>query len=179
MEHFPPTKQQLDLENDIKEKNNKLSESPQNEHLKREIEELQRQLESLTKSRCFRVKPKRFHCTFFDDIIHPVERGLFRTLPRDRPKRKVVLIQFPINLNDATTAHKLQGASKQNLIVNNWHYSHGWVYTVLSRVRARIGLFLMKRLEFKSDRFTTPRDLQLFDFRMSQKIPERVRQYIP
>ena len=54
-------------------------------------------------------------------------------------KQKVILVQLPINLNDATTAHKLQGVTKKKLIVNNWTYSHGWVYTVLSRVRTRAG----------------------------------------
>ena len=159
-------------------KHEKLKEKPHDEQLRREIEALEKTLASLIASRRFRIKSKRFYCTFFDDIIHPVERGFFRTQPKDRQKRKVILVQFPISLNDATTAHKLQGASKQNLIVNNWHYSHGWVYTVLSRVRARIGLFLMKPLEFKKDRFTTPDDLRAFDHRMSMKIPERVKKYM-
>ena len=47
--------------------------------------------------------------------------------------------QIPV----ATTGHKLQGMSKDTLIVNDWNYRcANWVYVVLSRVRRRKGLFL-------------------------------------
>ena len=54
------------------------------------------------------------------------------------------ITQIPVNSNIATTGHKLQGMSKNTLIVNNWDYKFvNWVYVVLSRVRTRKGLFLM------------------------------------
>lgn len=40
--------------------------------------------------------------------------------------------QFPLVSNTATTAHKLQGATVENLLVNEWVYSKNWAYVVLS-----------------------------------------------
>lgn len=85
------------------------------------------------------------------------------------------MVQLPVNLNDATTAHKLQGASKNLLIVNNWAYSHGWVYTVLSRVRTLRGLFLNAPLIFKKDAFQLPQELLWFRDRLKKKIPQNAK----
>ena len=83
--------------------------------------------------------------------------------------------QLTINLNDATTAHKLQGVTKKKLIVNSSTDSHGWVYTVLSWVRTRDGLFLNKPLLFKSESFKLPSGLLAFDHRIKEKVPEKAR----
>ena len=48
----------------------------------------------------------------------------------------VKVTQIPVNCNIATTGHKLQGMSLDNLVVNSWGYKfENWVYVVLSRVR--------------------------------------------
>ena len=53
------------------------------------------------------------------------------------------MIQFGVIDNIATTGHKLQGASRDNLVINSWNYScPNWVYVVLSRVRKLKGLVL-------------------------------------
>lgn len=58
------------------------------------------------------------------------------------------LTQFPVNTNIATTGHKLQGMSKDNLIVVSWNYAMvNWVYVVLSRVRTLSGLYLCCKLD--------------------------------
>ena len=58
---------------------------------------------------------------------------------------KTHITQFGFQINLATTGHKLQGMSKENLIVADWNYSvRNWVYVVLSRVKSRKGLFLLK-----------------------------------
>ena len=50
----------------------------------------------------------------------------------------VKVTQLPVNCNIATTGHKLQGMSLDNLVVNSWAYRfENWVYVVLSRVRTR------------------------------------------
>ena len=64
--------------------------------------------------------------------------------------------QFGILVNVGTTGHKLQGMSKDIIIVADWYYSvHNWAYVVLSRVRTLNGLYLLKPLDpdkyFKSD----------------------------
>jgi hypothetical protein len=88
-------------------------------------------------SRRFKLTPKKYYCNSFSDLISGNDTGLPRVAvkKKDRHMQRVAMTQFPLNLNDATTAHKLQGSSKNMLIVNDWFYSHGWVYTVLSRVQ--------------------------------------------
>ena len=67
----------------------------------------------------------------------------------DKTKGTFKFLQLPMNTNDATTGHKLQGMSKDRLIVTSWDgiskWSN-WAYTVLSRVRKLEGLFLCKPL---------------------------------
>jgi hypothetical protein len=64
------------------------------------------------------------------------------------PGMKLKIHQFPILRADAITGHKLQGLSKDNLVVVDFDYhTPQWIYVALSRVRTRQGLFLMKKLE--------------------------------
>ena len=60
---------------------------------------------------------------------------------------KCAITQMPINANEAISGHKLQGLTKDNLIVYSWNRSTSWIYVVLSRVRTLKGLFLMKKLK--------------------------------
>ena len=46
--------------------------------------------------------------------------------------------QLPVILNNATTGHKLQGSSVDNLFVHQWKYVQNWAYVVLSRVRTML-----------------------------------------
>lgn len=55
--------------------------------------------------------------------------------------------QFPIVSNNATTGHKLQGASVDDIFVNDWYYGANWVYVVLSRVRTMRGLYIRNALD--------------------------------
>jgi hypothetical protein len=58
---------------------------------------------------------------------------------------KSKIVQFLVNNDLATTGHKLQGMTKQNLIVSQLNYSiPNWVYVVLSRVTSLNGLFLLQ-----------------------------------
>ena len=70
-------------------------------------------------------------------------------------------------MNDATTGHKLQGMSKDWLVVVLWSFTQNWIYVVLSRVRTLKGLFLLKPLPDDClDKFQVPRELQAFESRM-------------
>ena len=76
--------------------------------------------------------------------------------------------QFGILCNNATTGHKLQGMSKDVLVVNNWDYRcPNWIYVVLSRVHTIQGLFLLKRLrvdhEFHADKDLLKEDQRLHE----------------
>jgi hypothetical protein len=79
----------------------------------------------------------------------------------------VVMTQLPIIMNDATTGHKLQGMSKDNLIIVAWTFIPNWVYVVLSRVRTLKGLYLLEKLPNDClDKFKVPRELLAFERRM-------------
>ena len=81
----------------------------------------------------------------------------------------VSVTQLPVNSNIATTGHKLQGMSKDTLIVNSWNYGHAnWIYVVLSRVRTRSGLYLAKPLDLDRE-FNVPQSLINFERRMKME----------
>ena len=87
------------------------------------------------------------------------------------------MTQLPVNCNIATTGHKLQGMSKDALIVNSWGYGfENWVYVVLSRVRTRSGLFLNKKLDLKK-KFKVPEKLLKFEERMKEKERQYLKQF--
>jgi hypothetical protein len=64
--------------------------------------------------------------------------------------------QIPANSNDATTGHKLQGISKDAIIVSslpNGRFAamfKNWEYVVLSCVQSLSGLYLVKSIDIKS-----------------------------
>ena len=73
----------------------------------------------------------------------------------------VKVSQIPVNCNIATTGHKLQGMSLDNLVVNSWTWDYkfeNWVYVVLLRVRKRAGFGLNKKLDLKRE-FKVPEKL--------------------
>ena len=61
--------------------------------------------------------------------------------------RKMKFEQFPVNVANARTVHKLQGRSIKNIVVSNWDYTGNWVYVVLSRCSTLKGIFLRKQLK--------------------------------
>jgi hypothetical protein len=53
--------------------------------------------------------------------------------------------QIPANTNDATTGHKLQGMSKDVIIVTSWPTGFkNWEHVVLLRACTLSGLYLVK-----------------------------------
>ena len=66
------------------------------------------------------------------------------------------------------------------MIIKSWSYSPGWVYTTISRVRTRDGLFLMEALDLGSPEnrkgvSLNPQLIQYFEHRLKEKIPEELR----
>jgi hypothetical protein len=63
--------------------------------------------------------------------------------------------QIPANLNDGTTGHKLQGMSKDVIIVTSWPTGglskifENWEYVVLSHVRTLSGLYLVDPIDME------------------------------
>ena len=60
--------------------------------------------------------------------------------PEGVPKYWAYVMQIPINLNDATMGHKLQGLSKDIVIITSWSSGGiftNWEYVVLSQPQER------------------------------------------
>ena len=69
--------------------------------------------------------------------------------PVNNQRRKLKgfkISQFAVNLSLATTGHKLQGMTKDILILSEISLVPNWLYVVLSRVTTLQGLFLMMPL---------------------------------
>jgi hypothetical protein len=76
--------------------------------------------------------------------------------------------QFGVNSNIATTGHKLQGMSKDKIIVTSWNYQFkNWIYVVLSRVRTLEGLHLLEKLNPSFD-FTVDEKLLREESRIAE-----------
>lgn len=60
---------------------------------------------------------------------------------------KIKFTQFPVNISNARTVHKLQGRSIENLMIASFDYTDNWIYVALSRVKTLSGLYLMKVLD--------------------------------
>ena len=73
---------------------------------------------------------------------------------------KMKATQLPIISNQATTRHKLQGASINQLFVNNWNYTTNWPYVVLSRLQSSKGLYLHNKLSADLTKYAMPWQLQ-------------------
>jgi hypothetical protein len=63
-----------------------------------------------------------------------------------RVKAAFKVTHFPLVINHATTGHKLQGKSMDELVIAEWSSVQNWAYVVLSRVRTIEGLFLMSKI---------------------------------
>ena len=113
-------------------------------------------------TRTFRLTPQTFSATIKLPLTNDCD-GLTIKVGNVR------VSQIPVNSNIATTGHKLQGMSKDSLIVNSWAYGFSnWVYVVLSRVRTLSGLFLNKPLDLDKD-FEVPQNLVQFENRMQAR----------
>ena len=63
--------------------------------------------------------------------------------------------QIPANSNDATMGHKLQGMSKDVIVVTSWPTGglsamfKNWEYVILSQVRTLSGLYLVEPIDME------------------------------
>ena len=100
-------------------------------------------------------KPPRYFC------LHEIKESVIAQYPfmgKQTTLGNINITQFGVNSNIATTGHKLQGMSKDNIIVTSWNYRFkNWIYLVLSRVRTRSGLFLLQKLAEDQDYSVDPK----------------------
>jgi PIF1-like helicase len=97
-------------------------------------------------SKIFFITPRSFNCS----VKVPVPRH-FGAVGQASVRFKISMTQLPILINNATTGHKLQGQTKENLVISVWSRRRHWNYVALSRVRTRAGLYLVKPLPYTTD----------------------------
>jgi hypothetical protein len=96
------------------------------------LDELKEKLSKERDRRKFNLEPEKFS--------PEVNMKHFRTSLKKQPMR-CKMTQIPANSNDGTTGHKLQGMSKDVIIVTSWPTGglskifKNWEYVVLLRVR--------------------------------------------
>ncbi len=103
--------------------------------------------------------------------VHPKKRTFVVSFPiqdnntKLRIKTKMILEQFPVVVNFATTGHKLQGKSLFSLVIAQWAAKNikNWAYVVISRVRTLLGLFLLERIPDDLDCTPAPEYLHMMD----------------
>ena len=100
-------------------------------------------------------KPPRYFC------LHEIKENVIIQYPfkgKQTTLGNINITHFGVNSNIATAGHKLQGMSKDNIIVTSWNYRFkNWTYLVLSRVRTLAGLFLLEKLDEDQDYSVDPK----------------------
>ena len=164
LEHYPKSKEIITMEDEIED----VKQKTEQERIPKRIQSLNRKLfkleEELRKQQMkhrFRLKPQNFYVTVRAKPHCMAVEQEFRCN----------MTQLPINSNDATTGHKLQGMSKDVVIITSWPTGglfKNWEYVVLSRVRTRNGLYLFEEIDMTKSFKPSP-ELALFFDRAREK----------
>jgi hypothetical protein len=143
VEHVIKTKTMIELEKDIERLSIQMSTADvqAKEVIKARITNTQAQLISLSNTRQFKMEPEK----------KAVSVNV-KTHPRAFTKVRVhcQMTQFFVSLADVTTGHKLQGMTKDVLIIMSWPQPGlftNWEYTVLLRVWTLKGLYLFQEID--------------------------------
>ncbi len=116
----------------LKTQINELKKLQQNNENRTKFEKLQKQLSKEKKNSIFNLETKQFSPEVNVKHYHT---------PTRKQNLCCKMNQIPANSNDATTGHKLQGMSKDVIIVSSWPTGglslmfKNWEYVVLSGVR--------------------------------------------
>jgi len=88
----------------------------------------------------FTIKPQDIACVTKMEIR---DFGIHKSI-----EAYVHIWQFAMSINNATTGHKLQGKTVEELIVAEWAPANikNWIYVVLSRVKELKNLYLLQKL---------------------------------
>jgi hypothetical protein len=174
-EHYPTSRSIIELQNELESKREQLSEICSNLHC------------TQNDTTEFRTTQKRLRdrIEFINNkLLQEKQKHTFRletkttgVKVRVKPHAlapeidfKCKMTQFPVNCNDATTGHKLQGMSKDVVIITSWPngFFKNWEYVVLSRVRTHDGLYLFEKISMDKD-FSPSEELSLFFQRARSK----------
>ena len=114
----------------------------------------------------FQLQPIEFRITA--RILKP---KVLQMKEDDREMVKMKATQLPVISNQATTGHKLQGASINQLFVSSWNYTTNWPYVVLSRLQTSKGLYLRNKLSTDLTKYAMPWELQKMIQRLEERAP--------
>jgi len=160
-EHVNKTGYILQLEAQIQELE-KIQDKHQNND---KLDELKEKLSKIKDSQKFNLEPEKFS--------PEVNLKLFQTSFKKQAMR-CKMTQIPANSNDGTTGHKLQGMSKDVIIVTSWPTGglskifKNWEYVVLSRVRTLSGLYLVDPIDMEKS-FNPSSQLKSYIDKIKQK----------
>jgi hypothetical protein len=116
-------------------------------------------------SRKFNLEPEKFSPEV--NVKH------FHTSFKKQPMQ-CKMNQIPANSNDGTAGHKLQGMSKDVIIVMSWptgglsNFFKNWEYVVLSHVRTLSGLYLVDPIDIEKS-FNPSSQLRSYIDKIKQK----------
>jgi hypothetical protein len=147
-EHMNKTGLMVQLETQIHDVTSKLDLATKthqpNKHLQFNIEQLKNRLSAEMSNRKFKLEPEqcspKISIKRYNTSSKKIEFCCKTT-------------QIPANSNDTTTGHKLQGMSKDTIVVTSWLTEglaamfKNWEYVVLSRVRTLSGLYLVEPID--------------------------------
>ena len=104
-----------------------------------DLQNLKNKMSTELKDRRFKLEPELFSTKVsVKEFVGSKEKSQFNCRMK----------QIPANTNDATTGHKLQGMSKDVIIVTSWPTGFkNWEYVVLSHVRTLSGLYLVDAID--------------------------------
>jgi len=160
LEHYPKSKELSTLEDEIDETKQKQKQTTISKtmevNLNRKLFKLEEDLRNHHMKHRFRLKPQNFYVTVRAKPHCMAVEQEFRCN----------MTQLPINSNDATTGHKLQGMSKDVVIISSLPTGglfKNWEYVVLSRVRTRNGLYLFEEIDMTKSFKPSPELAFFFD----------------
>lgn len=137
--------------------------------LLKQIKTTKKRLQSQSVLRRFKLEPETNSCAV---SVKP------HALSPRKEDYACLVTQLPLNLNDATTGHKLQGMSKDIVIITSWPnfgdnpIFKNWEYTVLSRARSLEGLFLFQPIDMNKS-FQPSQELKDY-FKRAKRLQNRV-----
>jgi hypothetical protein len=126
------------------------------------------------------LKPKTLTFTAklpIPDELHTHSDHILFTNKSIRKKKQMKLFpmqcnQLPIIINNATTGHKLQGSTVNNLFVHGWDYeTKNWPYVILSRIKKLSGLYLKTPLSTDLNKYAMHPELNDFLQSMEKLMP--------
>ena len=141
--HILKTKPMLQLKKEAAKLRNDMESAPEYlaSTLQENIDQIEARLTNMAKLRQFKLKTQSF------SVVAKVKPHKYA---HTRFKVRCNMTQFPVNLNNATTEHKLQSMTKDIIIVVSWPKGEtfcNWEYIALSRVCSLQGLYLFEPID--------------------------------